>query len=171
GTAVDTSGLSGGDYNNVGTTTGHYLNLTVSDTDPSSYTSIVNFNFSISGTKFEDLTGNGKSSDDVAWSHGPGTIYVDSNQNSTFESGEKSTTTDANGNWTIPGLTLADVDDHIREVVPAGSEQTGTLVQTVGNPGSGGTDTGNDFTNFVDFSISGTTFDDLTRNGTSSCYD
>jgi uncharacterized repeat protein (TIGR01451 family) len=38
GTAVDTSGLSGGDYNNVGTATGHYLNLTVNDTDPSSYT-------------------------------------------------------------------------------------------------------------------------------------
>jgi lipopolysaccharide/colanic/teichoic acid biosynthesis glycosyltransferase len=39
-------------------------------------------------------------------------------------------------------------------VVPDGTEQTGTLVQTVDDPGSGGTD--NDFTNFVDFSVSGT---------------
>ncbi|RWL42122.1 MAG: hypothetical protein EOR60_26630, partial [Mesorhizobium sp.] len=36
----------------------------------------VNFQlFSISGTKYEDLTGNGKTADDVAWSHGPVTIF------------------------------------------------------------------------------------------------
>ncbi|WP_292171954.1 hypothetical protein, partial [Mesorhizobium sp.] len=58
-------------------------------------------------------------------------------------------TTGAGGAWSIGGLTLADVGKSIYEVVPAGSQQTGILVQTVDNPGSGGVDTGNDFTNFL----------------------
>jgi SdrD B-like domain len=53
-------------------------------------------------------------------------------------------------------------------VVPDGSEQTGTLVQTVDNPGSGGTDTGNDFTNFEKFDISGKKYLDVTGNGITS---
>jgi hypothetical protein len=60
-----------------------------------------------------------------------------------------STTTGAGGAWSIGGLTLEDVGKNIYEVVPAGSQQTGILVQTVDNPGSGGVDTGNDFTNFL----------------------
>ncbi|WP_189522808.1 hypothetical protein, partial [Mesorhizobium sp. M2E.F.Ca.ET.166.01.1.1] len=67
--------------------------------------------------------------------------------------------------WSIGGLTLADVGKHIYEQVPGGSEETGILVQTIGNPGSGGTDTGNDFTNFRNFSISGTKYEDLTGDG------
>ncbi|WP_210236431.1 hypothetical protein [Mesorhizobium sp. M4B.F.Ca.ET.172.01.1.1] len=121
--------------------------------------------FSISGTKYEDLTGDGTSADDTAWSHDPVTIFIDDDNSGDLSAGDRSTTTDASGNWSIGGLTLADVGKNIYEVVPDGSEQTGTLVQTVGNPGSGGTDSGNDFTNFLDFSISGTKYEDLTGNG------
>ncbi|TGU31189.1 hypothetical protein [Mesorhizobium sp. M4B.F.Ca.ET.150.01.1.1] len=124
--------------------------------------------FSISGTKYEDLTGDGTSADDTAWSHDPVTIFIDDDNSGDLSAGDRSTTTDASGNWSIGGLTLADVGKNIYEVVPDGSQQTGTLVQTVGNPGSGGTDSGNDFTNFLDFSISGTKYEDLTGDGTSA---
>ncbi|TIR25380.1 MAG: hypothetical protein E5X34_09670 [Mesorhizobium sp.] len=106
-------------------------------------------NFSVSGTKYEDLTGDGKTADDTPWSHDPVTIYIDINDNHVFDAGDLSTTTGAGGAWSIGGLTLADVGKSIYEVVPAGSQQTGILVQTVDNPGSGGVDTGNDFTNFL----------------------
>ncbi|MDX8525807.1 hypothetical protein RFM68_14920, partial [Mesorhizobium sp. MSK_1335] len=122
-------------------------------------------NFSVSGTKYEDLTGNGKTADDIGWTHGPVTIFIDEDNSGTLTAGDLSTTTDASGNWSIGGLTLADVGKSIYEVVPGGSQQTGVLVQTVGNPGSGGTDTGNDFTNFRNFSVSGTKYEDLTGNG------
>ncbi|UCI06125.1 beta strand repeat-containing protein [Mesorhizobium sp. B1-1-8] len=105
--------------------------------------------FSVSGTKYEDLTGDGKTADDIPWSHDPVTIYIDVNGNHVFDAGDLSTTTGAGGAWSIGGLTLADVGKNIYEVVPTGSQQTGILVQTVDNPGSGGTDTGNDFTNFL----------------------
>ncbi|WP_292230214.1 hypothetical protein, partial [Mesorhizobium sp.] len=105
--------------------------------------------FSVSGTKYEDLTGNGKTDDDIAWTHDPVTIYIDINDNHVFDAGDLSTTTGAGGAWSIGGLTLDDVGKSIYEVVPDGSEQTGILVQTVDNPGSGGVDIGNDFTNFL----------------------
>ncbi|MCB1500387.1 MAG: hypothetical protein KDK07_11470 [Bauldia sp.] len=128
----------------------------------------VNFaDFSVSGTKFEDLTGDGKSDDDVAWSHGAVTIYIEDDGEEGFTAGDRSTTTDDDGNWSIGGLTLADVGKSIYEVVPGGSEQTGTLVQTVDNPGGGGDDDDNDFTNFLNFSVSGTKFEDLTGDGKS----
>ncbi|RUW31041.1 hypothetical protein EOA38_18900, partial [Mesorhizobium sp. M1E.F.Ca.ET.041.01.1.1] len=128
----------------------------------------VNFEkFSISGTKYEDLTGDGKSGDDTAWSHDPVTIFIDDDNSGDLSAGDRTTTTDASGNWSIGGLTLADVGKNIYEVVPGGSEQTGVLVQTIDNPGSGGTDSGNDFTNFVAFSISGTKYEDLTGDGKS----
>ncbi|TPL40074.1 hypothetical protein, partial [Mesorhizobium sp. B2-4-6] len=93
--------------------------------------------FSISGTKYEDLTGDGKTGDDVAWTHDPVTVFIDEDNSGTLTAGDLSTTTGAGGAWSIGGLTLADVGKSIYEVVPDGSEQTGTLVQTVGNPGSG----------------------------------
>ncbi|WP_210249440.1 SpaA isopeptide-forming pilin-related protein, partial [Bradyrhizobium stylosanthis] len=137
--------------------------------DGSASVDFYNFqNFSISGSKFEDLTGDGKSADDKAWSYAPVTIYIEDDGVAGLTAGDhRFTTTDASGNWKISGLTLADVGKKIYEVVPGGSEQTGTLVQTVDNPGGGGTDTGNDFTNFLNYSISGTKYEDLTGNGKS----
>ncbi|WP_181180776.1 hypothetical protein, partial [Mesorhizobium sp. B2-4-6] len=105
--------------------------------------------FSVSGTKYEDLTGDGKTGDDTPWSHDPVTIFIDEDNSGTLTAGDRTATTGAGGAWSIGGLTLADVGKNIYEVVPDGSEQTGILVQTVDNPGSGGVDTGNDFTNFL----------------------
>ncbi|MDN4983831.1 hypothetical protein QY049_11355, partial [Bradyrhizobium sp. WYCCWR 13022] len=122
-------------------------------------------NFTVSGQKFEDLTGNGKTADDQGWTYGPVTVFIDEDNSGDLSAGDKSTTTDATGHWSIGGLTLSDVGKSIYEVVPSGSEQTGVLVQTVDNPGSGGTDTGNDFTNFRNFTVSGQKFEDLTGNG------
>ncbi|WP_189402301.1 hypothetical protein, partial [Mesorhizobium sp. M2E.F.Ca.ET.154.01.1.1] len=54
-------------------------------------------NFSISGTKYEDLTGDGKTADDVAWTHGPVTIFIDDDNSGDFSAGDRTTTTDASG--------------------------------------------------------------------------
>ncbi|MDX8526212.1 hypothetical protein RFM68_17055, partial [Mesorhizobium sp. MSK_1335] len=62
--------------------------------------------FSVSGTKYEDLTGNGKTADDIGWTHGPVTIFIDEDNSGTLTAGDLSTTTDASGNWSIGGLTL-----------------------------------------------------------------
>ncbi|TGQ12603.1 MULTISPECIES: hypothetical protein, partial [unclassified Mesorhizobium] len=53
--------------------------------------------FSISGTKYEDLTGDGKTADDVAWTHGPVTIFIDDDNSGDFSAGDRTTTTDASG--------------------------------------------------------------------------
>jgi hypothetical protein len=121
--------------------------------------------FSISGQKFEDLTGNGKTDDDIAWSYGAVSLYIDDDGSGTFTAGDRFTTTDANGNWSIDGLTLADVGKKIFEVVPTGSQQTGVEFQVVDAPDSSGIDKNNNFTNFKLFNISGTKFLDKTGNG------
>ncbi|WP_189522842.1 hypothetical protein, partial [Mesorhizobium sp. M4B.F.Ca.ET.214.01.1.1] len=77
--------------------------------------------FSISGTKYEDLTGDGTSADDTAWSHDPVTIFIDDDNSGDLSAGDRSTTTGAGGAWSIGGLTLADVGKNIYEVVPDGS--------------------------------------------------
>jgi hypothetical protein len=119
--------------------------------------------FKITGQKLEDTDGDGDG--DQAWTHGPVTIFIDANNNGTLDQGETSTTTDSSGNWTISGLSLDDVGDIIREVVPTGSVQTGTVTQTIENPGSGGTDSGNNFSNFRKFDISGTKYLDDEADG------
>src|SRR6185295_6206864 len=51
------------------------------------------------------------------------TIFIDANKNGVFDAGERSTVTDANGNYTFYGVTLNQTV-WIDEVVPAGSTQT-----------------------------------------------
>jgi SdrD B-like domain len=121
----------------------------------SGFTEALNFgnfkNFSISGQKFQDLKGKGNSTDFIAWNKGEVKIYVERDGLDGLTSGDLSTTTGAlgtDGKWSIAGLTLADVGKNIYEVVPDSSVQTGVLFQTVENPGSGGIDTGNNFSNF-----------------------
>jgi hypothetical protein len=123
--------------------------------------------FSISGQKFEDLTGNGKTDDDIDWSYDPVSLYIEEDGLAGFSAGDRTTKTDASGNWSIAGLTAADVGKQIYEVIPSGSKQTGVVFQTIENPGSGGTDTGNNFTNFKLFNVSGTKYLDKTGNGIS----
>ncbi|MEB3218005.1 MAG: S8 family serine peptidase, partial [Nostocales cyanobacterium 94392] len=78
-------------------------------------------NGSISGTKWNDLDGDG-----VRDSGEPGlqgwTIYLDQNQNGQLDNGETSTTTNANGNYSFTGLAAGTY--HVAEVLQSGWEQT-----------------------------------------------
>ena len=75
----------------------------------------------ITGTAFEDFDANGiKGSSDIGL---PGiTVFLDENHNDVLDSGDVSTTTDANGNYTFSNL--ADGTYTVREVVPVGWAQT-----------------------------------------------
>ena len=121
--------------------------------------------FSISGTKYEDANGDGKVLDDKGLAGF--TIFVDENGNKVFDVGvDKSAVTDADGKWTIEGLSLADQTNKVYEVQKDGYTQTlGVGGLDITNPGSGETGTGYDFANFADFSISGTKYEDANGDG------
>ncbi len=116
---------------------------------------------SIGGQKYGDTTGNG--TQDPA---DPGlagfTIFIDANNNGVLDPGERSTVTDANGNYTFanvgPGTYI------IREV-----QQTG-FIQTTVNPGaiaaiSGTNVAGVTFGNFQLITLGGQKFGDINGNG------
>jgi Ca2+-binding RTX toxin-like protein len=123
--------------------------------------------FTVTGTKYEDKTGDGKTADDTRWGAGV-TLFIDDNNNGQLDTGERTATTDAKSNYAFTGLTLSDVGKRIYEQVPKGSVQTGVTVQTIENPGSDGTDSGNDFTNFKHFWATGTKYEDKTGDGKTS---
>ena len=125
--------------------------------------SVGNFNFddfqniSISGTKFNDITGNSFYGDDT-W---PGGVTIN-----LYLNGEQppiaSTVTAADGSYSFTNLGPGNYS--VQEVVPAGSTQTGgnagyTIIATSGN-----NSTGNNFDNFTNISITGTKFNDITGN-------
>jgi subtilisin-like proprotein convertase family protein len=91
------------------------------------------------------------------------TVYLDLNHNGTFDPGEPSTTTDANGNYSFTGL--APMAYWVRQVVPAG------WMQTTANPGpitgalNGTSVTGVNFGDFQLATVSGTAFLDTNGNG------
>src|SRR5207247_1900390 len=101
---------------------------------------------SISGTKFDDLNGNGVRDDGEPGLSG-WTIFLDSNNNGVLDNGEPTQTTDASGNYMFddldPGAYI------VREVLQGGWTQTApasgfySVVVT-----SGTTATGKDFGNF-----------------------
>ena len=116
----------------------------------------------ISGVKFKDLD-----SDGVRDANEPGlfgwTIFIDANGNGTLDSGETSTTTGADGNYsfTLPAGTYT-----VYEVQQSG------WTQTTPNPdpillGAGQSVTGVDFGNspFAQASISGMKVEDINHNG------
>jgi hypothetical protein len=135
--------------------------VTVSSGVTSNGGSFGNFRLqSISGQKFEDKNGNGlKDSGDAGltgW-----TIFNDRNNNGAVDIGEESTTTGANGNYS---LTVGPGTVRIRELL-----QT-SWVQTTTNPtaftGTSGTVLANvDFGNFKKYTVTGTKFEDLNGNG------
>ena len=74
------------------------------------------------GTKFEDLDGDGVKDDGEGPIEGV-TIFIDANQNGTFDAGERSTVTDADGTYTFYGVATGQTV-WIDEVVPDGATQT-----------------------------------------------
>ena len=112
----------------------------------------------ISGTKYNDITGNSFSADDTGL--GGVTINLYKNGGSTPVA---TTVTAANGSFSFTNLGPGTYS--VQEVVPSGSTQTGgiggyTFVLT-----SGQNSTGNNFDNFTNICISGTKYTDITGNG------
>ena len=120
--------------------------------------------YDISGTKYEDVNGNGAvdAGDNglAGW-----TIFIDANNNQTLDAGEKSAVTDANGNWSITGLDASFDGLPVLEVNQAGWVQTLGPVNTIVGT-SGNDQTGFDFANFELYDISGTKYEDVNGNGT-----
>ncbi|MBY0457122.1 MAG: hypothetical protein K2V38_07285, partial [Gemmataceae bacterium] len=101
---------------------------------------------SISGFKYLDVTGNGYSADDTPL--GGVTVYLDANNNGTLDSGERFTTTAANGSYSFTNLTLGGYV--VREVVPTGYIRTGPVLvdnYAVTLTSAAPNSTGNNFTN------------------------
>ena len=103
----------------------------------------------LTGTKFEDLDGDGVKDDGEGPIEGV-TIFIDANQNGTFDAGERSTVTDADGNYTFFGVATGQTV-WIDEVVPDGATQTtGTHeVVVIGNESPGTTLVVDPIGNFV----------------------
>jgi hypothetical protein len=119
--------------------------------------------YDISGTKYEDVNGNGAvdAGDNglAGW-----TIFIDANNNQTLDAGEKSAVTDANGDWSITGLDASFDGLPVLEVNQAGWVQTLGPVNTIVGT-SGNDQTGFDFANFELYDISGTKYNDINGDG------
>ncbi|MDV3256199.1 MAG: hypothetical protein LOX97_00100, partial [Sphingomonas sp.] len=76
----------------------------------------------LTGTKFEDLDGDGIKDPGEGPIEGV-TIFIDANQNGMLDVGERTTLTDAEGNYTFHGVATGQTV-WIDEVVPAGATQT-----------------------------------------------
>ena len=116
---------------------------------------------SISGLKFDDINGNGiRESGDLGVSGV--TIFLDTNGNDAFDSGEVSTQTNGDGGYLFDKVPTGTYS--VREVVPTG------WVRTTANPGTVisppyGNAPGGDFGNFKLGQISGTKFVDANSSG------
>ena len=123
------------------------------------------YKFSISGTKYTDLTGDGKTADDTVL----GGVTIDLfNHDSATNTDALITTqmTAANGTYSFTGLTplLAGHSYLVQEELPSGA------IETVGSSGysvaatSGNDTTGEVFDNFYKFSIKGFKYTDVLGN-------
>ncbi|MBC2665277.1 hypothetical protein H7F51_07080 [Novosphingobium flavum] len=120
--------------------------------------------YSISGTKFEDMDGDG-AIENGDTGLGGFRIFIDANNSGTYNAGEKFAITAADGTWEITGLTGAYNGMKVLEEDKAG------YVQTYGELGygivgtSGNDQDGMDFANFELFDLSGHKYEDMNGNG------
>ncbi len=124
--------------------------------------------FSIEGTKFTDLQGDGTYTDGVSgWEI---TLWKDSDGNASTldtdvggDTAVTTITTDANGDYLFedlgPGVYW------VTEATPEGWEAVGATQLGPITATSGGTSSDNDFTNFQDFKISGYKYEDMNGDG------
>jgi subtilisin-like proprotein convertase family protein len=125
----------------------------------------------ISGQKFNDLNADG-----IKQAGEPGlagwTIFLDTDNDGTLDTGETSTTTDTSGNYRFANLSAGTY--HVREVL-----QTGWLQSRPGGPdfrhtvtlANGQLVADRDFGNYRQGEIRGTVFEDLNANGTRDAGD
>ena len=128
---------------------------------------------SISGTKFLDLTGNGKTPDDTPLAGTTINLFVDSDNSGTLNAGDQlvasTVTADGTGTYLFSGLNVARY--FVQEVVPDGYAKTFPVASYYTINGASGQDfTGYDFANQKLNTITGTKYLDLTGNGF-SCDD
>ena len=99
----------------------------------------------ITGTVYFDVTGNGLSADDTPQAGVK--VYLDSNNNGTWNSGEPVATSLDDGTFTFSGLAAATYK--VRQVVPTGYVRTAPALTDVYSVtlGSGQTSSGNNFAN------------------------
>lgn len=117
---------------------------------------------SISGTVYNDPTGNGFSSDDLLLANVTVDLFqVVSGSNSLLATA----VTDSNGQYSFTNLGPGNY--FVQEVVPAGSTETGGAAGYSVTATNGTNVTGDNFDNFQNVSISGKAFNDLTGNGIS----
>jgi parallel beta-helix repeat protein len=118
-------------------------------------------NVSMSGVAYNDLTGNGFSSDDTPLAG----VTVD-----LFENGGTTpaamAVTASNGTYSFTNLGPGSYS--VQEVVPAGSIETGGNAGYTVSATSGSTYSGDNFDNVQSFTISGKVYNDLTGNGITS---
>jgi len=122
---------------------------------------------SISGTKYEDVNGNGVKDTGENGLQG-WTIYLDLNGNGALDTGEPSQVTDASGNYSFTNLTPGTYK--VREVAQSGWLQTSTNPADV-NLVSGTNVSNVNFGNFRLISISGLKFNDVNGNGVKDAGD
>ena len=117
---------------------------------------------SISGHVFNDTNGNGV--DDGGGGLANWKVYLDKNNNGSFDSGEKFRLTDANGDYTFDQLTPGTY--YVRQTVPTGYRRTApskTSYTVVLSNGVNGT--GKNFGDTTTALVSGTVFNDANKNG------
>ena len=121
--------------------------------------------FDLSGTKYEDMDGDGViDAEDTGW--GGVTVFIDMDGDGVLDDGERSTTTADDGSWSMTGLDASYAGGVVREVVPDGSYQTFGNAGYVVTGTSGADQTGLDFANTRFGSIEGYKFFDVDRDGT-----
>jgi len=123
---------------------------------------------SLSGTKFNDVNGNGVK--DAGEAGLPGwTIFLDANNDGILTTGETNTQTDASGNYTFSGLFLGTYK--VREVSQSGWTMTTANPSDIVVNTSGQTFTGINIGNFQNVTISGMKFNDVNGNGVKDAGD
>lgn len=115
----------------------------------------------ISGVKFNDVNGDGLRNDGEAGLAG-WTIYIDSNSDGVFNTGEPSTVTGAGGVYSFSGLAVGTF--RVREVGQAGWQQTTPNPADVTTT-AGSSNGGRDFGNFQLGVLGGVKFEDVNGNG------
>ena len=124
---------------------------------------------SITGHVYQDLTGNGMTSDDTGLAGI--TVYIDANKNGSLNSGDPTAVTDGNGAYTFTGLVAGTYV--VRESLPSSYISTGPALAdnyTVAVT-AGANSTGNDFDDFRLLNTSVISNIKYTINGTSSVSD